>query len=300
MRSGATDLSLEEIREVADALPGLGTQLVVFTGGEPLLRPEVFEIARMFRCHSLQLHLLTSGVLLDRCAAEVAREFSRVIVSLDAADETLYQTVRGVNALVAVEKGIAHLRAAAPQLPITARATLHRANFRELPRLIDHARALGLNGISFLAADVSASAFARERIPRGDLLALSRSEVAEFEAIVERVAVSHADAFASGFVAERPEKLRRLPRYYAALNGDGPFPPVSCNAPWVSAVVEADGSVRPCFFHKAIGNVRRNPLRDIVQRSLPAFREALDVERNPVCSRCVCSMKAGWRGAPWQ
>ena len=48
----------------------------------------------------------------------------------------------------------------------------------------------------------------------------------------------------------RRSSLRRLPRYYAALRGDEPFPHVSCNAPWVSVVVEANGSVRPCFFHE--------------------------------------------------
>jgi MoaA/NifB/PqqE/SkfB family radical SAM enzyme len=108
------------------------------------------------------------------------------------------------------------------------------------------------------------------------------------------------DDFASGFVAETPEKLRRLPRYYAALRGDGSFPRVSCNAPYMSAVIEADGSVRPCFFHQAVGSVRLEPLSAIVKRNLPAFRENLLIDSNPVCTRCVCSMKTGWRSAPWQ
>ena len=82
--SGAGDLSLDEIAAVADALPALGTRVVVFSGGEPLLRPEVFDAAAMFRASGMTLHLLTSGVLLERCANDVARHFSRVIVSLDA------------------------------------------------------------------------------------------------------------------------------------------------------------------------------------------------------------------------
>jgi MoaA/NifB/PqqE/SkfB family radical SAM enzyme len=298
-RSGATDLTLEEIQSVAAMLPVCGTRLVVFTGGEPLLRPEVFEIARMFRFNGMKLHLLTSGVLLDRCAAEVAREFSRVIISLDAADEALYHSIRGVNALITVEKGIARLRTHAPHLPITARATLHRANFRELPRLIDHAKALALNGISFLATDISSSAFGRERMPRPGALALTPEEVIEFDDVIERALVTHADDFASRFVAESAEKLRRLPQYYAALNGDASFPPTACNAPWVSAVIEADGAVRPCFFHRPLGNLRTEPLHRIFDRHLRAFRSGLDVSRNPVCERCVCSIKAGWRDAPW-
>lgn len=270
--SGADDLTLEEIQVVANDLPSLDTRLVVFSGGEPLLRPDVFEAARIFRAQGMRVHLLTSAVLLERCADEVAREFSRVIVSLDAANEALYHAVRGLYALTLVEKGVARLRRLAPDVPITARATLHRLNFRELPRLVDHAKAMALDGISFLPADVSSTAFGRGREPQAYALALDSTEVSEFERVVEDTIRSRSDDFESGFIAESPEKLRRLPRYYAALAGDEAFPGVTCNAPYVSVVVEADGSVRPCFFHEPIGNIRLSRLGAIVARDLPAFR----------------------------
>ena len=298
--SGAGDLTLKEIEAVADALPSLGTRMVLFSGGEPLLRPEVFDAAAMFRENGITLHLHTSGVLLDRTAADVARVFSRVIVSLDASTEVLYQAVRGVAALTTIERGVARLQRLAPNVPITARATLHRWNFRELPHLIDHARAMALDGISFLPADVFSSAFGREFPARIDTLALNADEVAEFAELVEETISSHADDFTSGFVAESPAKLRRLPQYYAALRGEGSFPSVSCNAPYMSAVIEADGSVRPCFFHQTVGSVRLEPISSIVRRNLPAFRENLTIGSNPICTRCVCSMKTGWRSAPWQ
>jgi MoaA/NifB/PqqE/SkfB family radical SAM enzyme len=298
--SGEGDLTLPEIKSVADALPALGTRMVLFSGGEPLLRPEVFEAAALFRGHGITLHLHTSGVLLERAAADVARVFSRVIVSLDGSTEAVYHAVRGVSALAAVERGVARLQRLAPHLPVTARATLHRWNFRELPRLIDHAKAMALDGISFLAADVSSSAFGREFPTRSETLALDANETAEFAALVEDTLVTHRDDFASGFVAEAPDKLRRLPQYYAALGGRAKFPSVLCNAPFMSAVIEADGSVRPCFFHQTIGSVRLEPLVSIVKRNLPAFRENLRIESDPVCTRCVCSMKTGWRSAPWQ
>ena len=298
--SGAGDLALEEIEDVAKSLPGLGTRIVVFSGGEPLLRPEVFAAARLFLAHGVTLHLLTSGVLLERCAAEVARHFSHVVVSLDATTEELYRAVRGVVALTTVEKGVARLRQLVPELRVTARATLHRLNFRELPLLIDHAHAMALDGISFLPADVSSTSFGREQPIDQAALSLGRADIAEFAELVEETIASHADDFESGFVAESPAKLRRLPSYYAALAGAGPFPSIACNAPYMSVVVEADGAVRPCFFHKPVGNVRYAPLAAIVARNLPAFRRTLDVGSNPVCTRCVCSMKTGWRHAPWQ
>jgi MoaA/NifB/PqqE/SkfB family radical SAM enzyme len=298
--SGAGDLTLDEIDSIAHALPPLGTRVVLFSGGEPLLRPEVFEAAQMFRARGMALHLLTSGVLLERCAMDVAREFSRVIVSLDATTETLYHAVRGVAALTTVEKGVARLRELAPEMPITARATLHRMNFRELPRLIDHARAMGLDGISFLPADATSQAFGRERSSRHDALALEAGEVAELTDLVDRTIERYRDDFESGFVAESPELLRRVPRYYGALAGGRPLPPTSCNAPYVSVVIEADGNVRPCFFHEPVGNIRQLPLGTIVGENLPAFRRALDVNTNATCVRCIRSVNARWRNAPWQ
>jgi len=304
--SGADDLSLAEIRELASALPALGTRLVVFSGGEPLLRPEVFDAAEIFRANGTTLHLLTSGVLLERFVARVAQQFARVIVSLDAADERLYEAIRGVDGLTIVGRGIAALQRVAPDLPITARATLHRLNFRELPRLVVHAKSLGLDGISFLSADLSSSGFGRAMAPDGtprtslEDLALDREDVREFEATIEHTIARYGSEFSSGFIAESPDKLRRLARYYSAVLGDEPFPRVACNAPWVSVVIEANGSVRPCFFQDSIGNVRRTPIDTIVSDHLRAFRRSLDVGTDPVCVRCVCSLKTSWRSAPWR
>lgn len=297
--SGARDLALDDIRPVAAALGSLGTRIVLFSGGEPLLRPDVFEIAGLFREQSIALHLHTSGILLERLVERVARTFSRVIVSLDSPDESGYRAIRGVSGLQVLERGVAALRALRPALPVTARATLHKQNFRELRRLIEHARAMALDGISFLAADVTSAAFGRSSHHDLTSLMLDRDEIGEFADVVEQTLVDREADIASGFVAEPAAKLRRLPQYYAALAGLAPFPPVECNAPYMSAVIEADGSVRPCFFHEPIGSVRDRPLADILRDDLARFRTTLSVADNPVCERCVCSMKTSWRSAPW-
>jgi Fe-coproporphyrin III synthase len=299
--SGDGDLSLDEIAGLAEALRRLGTRVVLFSGGEPLLRPDVMEAAERFARHGIRRHLHTSGLHLERAASEVARLFERVIVSLDAPTEALYQRIRGVAALATVERGVARLRRQAPSLPITARTTLHRLNFRELPRLIEHAKAMSLDGISFLPADVSSQAFGRHGHPdAGHDLALTAADVADFSDVIESTIAERADDFASHFVAESPDKLRRLPQYYAALAGYGPFPQVSCNAPEVSVVIEADGAVRPCFFHRTLGSIREEPLAAIVRDHLPAFRREWAAGANPICTKCVCAIRTTWRSAPWR
>jgi MoaA/NifB/PqqE/SkfB family radical SAM enzyme len=243
---------------------------------------------------------MTSGLALERHARDVGASFARVTISLDGATPAQYAAIRGVDALRQVEAGVARLKALAPHVPIVARCTLHALNYRDLGAIIRKARAMALNGISFLAADLSSDAFGRANRHAPDFLRLDARQCAEFRGIIECVLRNESEAFATGFVTNSPERLRRLPAYYAALNGTAPFPPVACNAPWASAVLEANGDVRPCFFHKVIGNVRLRPFDDILHDDLPAFRRDLDVRADATCQRCVCSLKVGMRNAPWR
>jgi MoaA/NifB/PqqE/SkfB family radical SAM enzyme len=298
--SGEDDLTLDEIRAFARSLRMLRPRMIVVTGGEPLVREEFASIAALLRNEVPQLWLLTSGVLLAEHAEEVARLFARVTISLDGSDAGTYRRVRGIDALGAVEAGVARLKALAPGLRVTARATLHKENYRELPALADKARAMGLDQISFLAADLTSAAFGRNgSSSRAGRLALDHDDIETFRSVVAECARSHRPDFASGFIAESPARLARLPEYYAALLGETDYPGVDCNAPWISVVVEANGTVRPCFFHEPVGNIREAPLPAIVARDLARFRQGLDVRSNPVCQRCVCSLKLGWRSRIW-
>jgi Fe-coproporphyrin III synthase len=60
----------------------------------------------------------------------------------------------------------------------------------------------------------------------------------------------------------------------------------------VSSVIEADGTVRPCFFQPPLGNLHRAGSLDAVLNSPEAiaWRAGLDVRRDPICRRCVCTL----------
>jgi len=99
--------------------------------------------------------------------------------------------------------------------------------------------------------------------------------------------------FASGYIAESQAKLRRrILHYYTALLGQADFPPVSCNAPWVSAVIEADGTVRPCFFQPPLGNIyQASSLTSLLNSPTTlAWRAGLDMARDAICRKCVCTL----------
>jgi MoaA/NifB/PqqE/SkfB family radical SAM enzyme len=297
--SGDDEMTVPEWTALASALRSMGTRLVVFSGGEPLLREDIWAIVRAFRHRGILLHLLTSGLALKRDAGKVAQHFQRVIVSIDGANPEQYRTIRGVDAFAAVAAGVAELKLMSRSTRVTARATLHRANFRELSAIVDAARAMGVSQVSFLAADLGSGAFGpRDHGARSELL-LDPCEVREFRAVVERCIAGRAQDFASGFIAESPERLRRLPEYYAAHLGEAPFPANRCNAPAVSIVVEADGTVRPCFFQAPVGNVRHAALKEIVSNELAAFRASWRPLTDVVCERCVCTLNLGWGRPPW-
>jgi radical SAM protein with 4Fe4S-binding SPASM domain len=68
-----------------------------------------------------------------------------------------------------------------------------------------------------------------------------------------------------------------------------PQPYKKCNAPWVSTVIEADGTVWPCFFHATIGNIKMDTLENIVNNEAAVnFRIHLDMDTNETCLKCVC------------
>jgi Fe-coproporphyrin III synthase len=306
---GARDLSLAEIAKLADDLARFGTRVVVLTGGEPLVRPDVMAVADLFRARGMTVQLLTSGLALGRFADEVAVRFQEVTVSLDGHTRELYREIRGVDGLDAVVDGVRRLRACAPHVGVRARTTLHRHNFRFLPDLIEKSREIGLDQISFLAADVDvhSEAFNRRaslaQVADGEgapgKLLLTEDEVQEFEEVVEATIRAHAGAFETRRIAQSPDGLRRLVRYYRAHLGQGSFPAANCNAPWASVFIEADGAVRPCFFHPSVGNLRERPLEELLSAAMPAFRAHLDVATNPICARCVCSLKVGLRSRLW-
>ncbi len=90
-----------------------------------------------------------------------------------------------------------------------------------------------------------------------------------------------------GFVVESRAKLQGLARHLRASAGQAEFARPDCDAPWWSAVVEADGSVRPCFFHEPVGDAR-----DGLGAVLGSDEHRAALERiaaaNDTCARCVC------------
>ncbi|MDR7271554.1 MoaA/NifB/PqqE/SkfB family radical SAM enzyme [Pelomonas saccharophila] len=284
-RHGQRDIDMATVQRLLPGLLELGTQTVLVSGGEPLLHPQWAEIAALLRSQGHKLWLLTAGLALAKHAAEVACLFEQVTVSLDGSTAASYAAIRGLDAFEAVCAGI---RAAVREgLDVSLRVTVQRGNVGELADLVALAHKLGVAGISFLAADVShAEAFGRHGEPV-DGVALRAEDLPVLSSSLD--ALDAAD-FASGFIAESPAKLRRIEAHYRARLGLAAPPPVRCNAPEHSAVIEADGGLRPCFF--IAGNARLDDagLGDALNApSMRRLRTSIRAGQRPECAHCVCS-----------
>jgi len=277
-----------------ESIRRLGVRWVVFSGGEPLMNAELPALCKILRTESIRVTLLTTGLLLQKCAAAVAADFDDVIVSLDGPAEIHDKIRRVEKAFALLEAGVRALRAIRPEMRITARTTVQKANHGHLRETVQAVRRLGLNGISFLAADVTSSAFNRPLLwstSRRDEIALSPLEAGTLEKEIEALIEESGKESEGVFIAETPEKLRRIARQFRVQLGLEAGESPICNAPWVSAVIETDGTVRPCFFHAAIGNLREGSLESIVNGEAGrTFRENLDIANNAICRRCVCSL----------
>jgi MoaA/NifB/PqqE/SkfB family radical SAM enzyme len=269
----------------------LSVQWVVLSGGEPLMHSDLFRLCALLRERHIRVTLLTTGLLLDRNAAPIVNFLDDVIVSLDGPAAIHDEIRRVVGAFALLEKGIQAIHRLQPTFPISARSTVQRRNYHYLRQTAAAAKRLGLESISFLAADVTSAAFNRAEgwdSTRQAEIALTESDI---EPLEQEIGQLIREWGALGFVREGPEKLYRIVHHYRAHLGlCAPVAP-QCNAPWVSAVIESDGSVHPCFFHKTIGNLHGQGLAEALNSpEAQNFRKQLNIAANSVCQRCVCSL----------
>jgi MoaA/NifB/PqqE/SkfB family radical SAM enzyme len=288
------EITPTDLQRQLASLRKMGVRWIVFTGGEPQMNGELSSLARMIRAEGIRVTMLTAGLLLESHAESIAATIDDVIVSLDG-PRAVHDHIRRVpHAFERITAGVAALRKVRPDMQVRARCTIQKANHLSLRRTVQSAKEIGLNSISFLAADLTSEAFNR---PLGwtpehqDRVALNADELEDLDAELERLISEHSVDLESGFVVEPASKLRRIVHHFRAHLGQAQNIAPVCNAPWVSAVIEASGEVRPCFFHPSLGNIHNQSLHEIMNSpEALKFRANLDVATNPICRRCVCSL----------
>jgi radical SAM protein with 4Fe4S-binding SPASM domain len=313
--TGDRELSTAEAHSLIDDLAALGVPVLLFSGGEPLLRGDIFDLIAYARSRDLRPSLSTNGTLID---AQTARRLAEagvayVGVSLDGL-EAIHDRFRSQPG--AFVRALAGLRTARDAgLKTGIRFTVTRDNVSDLP------------GLLVLVE--------RERIPRfclyhlvyagrgrglreRDLSLAERRRAIEdlIEATLDwcrrgvEVEVLTTDNHADGVLLLRyveehqPERVAEVRELLRLAGG--------CSAGRKFAQVDPWGNVHPCQFwpEVTLGNVRERPFsrlwRETSHETVAQLRRMPGSLTGERCGRCVyreycggCRVRALWWGDEW-
>jgi radical SAM protein with 4Fe4S-binding SPASM domain len=131
------ELTTEEGLRIIDDVARFGAPTMIFSGGEPLMRPDLFQLAAHASRCGLRCVLSTNGTLISEAVAERIRDagFVYVGISLDGLRQ-VHDKVRGSRG--AFDEALAGIRRCRDQgVKVGVRLTLHRKNADQLPGVLD-------------------------------------------------------------------------------------------------------------------------------------------------------------------
>lgn len=280
------ELDTAEAFRLLDQIAELGRPIVILTGGEPLLRADIFDIAAYGTTLGLRMVMAPNGTLVTDAIAQrlAACGIQRLSISLDGDSAETHDAFRQVpGAFAGALQGIACIKRAG--LPFQINTTVTRANLEQIPR------------IQALAVELGAVAhhiFLLVPTGRGKYIVDQAIDAEEYERTL------------NWFYEQRgksPLELKATcaPHYYRILRQrsarDGQ--PVSFQTHGLDAVtrgclggigfcfVSHTGDVQPCgFLSTACGNVRRTSFAEIWRFS-EVFAALRDYERlEGKCGAC--------------
>lgn len=267
-------LTTEEWLRVLDAAARLNTQILSITGGEALLRHDVFEIIRRARALGMAVHLNTNGLLLTDKHIDLLRGagVDTVSISLESADEAVHDAIRGRGTFARTVKNLRRLRARAPGIRVGINCVVNRGNVAGLLDMLRLAEEHAVQQVKFAPIHTNLQHKDKPVSDYEDMI-FRETDLDELEAAVARL---------RGALARSPVQSTSNQFFDGMANLYRP--PASnfyCYAGWAIAVVDAQGNVAACFDKPGARNVRDASL-DAIWRS-QAFQEHRQLVRH--CDR---------------
>ncbi|MEM1008603.1 MAG: radical SAM protein [Myxococcota bacterium] len=256
------ELTLEEVKDLLDQLAEMGTTRVTFTGGEPMLRPDLFEILEYAHQHGFWISLFTSGTPCNptRCAKLKAAGVDCVSVTLYGMRPEPHDRITEVpGSWEKTMRGLEHLQAAGLRTEIKfLQMTL---NLGELLPTHQFAKSIGAR---FVMDFKITATHDRKRHP----LNLQVQEE-------ELVQLYHQMAEQEAMFARQLE-----PRKHTPKTG-------MCGAGTTRMVIGSDGKVYPCMdYIEVLGDARTHSLRDIWSNEAAQKVRQVRFYTHPKCQPC--------------
>ncbi len=286
------ELSTAQARHFVDELVEY-KPIIILTGGEPLLRADVYDIARYASGHGLRVVLATNGTLLTPEIARKLKEagIQRVSISIDGAKEETHDTFRGEpGAFEGAMRGIDILKK--EEISFQINTTITKRNLAEIPGIYDLALELGASAlhIFLLVPTGRGEEIEAEEIPpqeyervlnwfydksKGSRIQLKATCAPHYFRIMRQRAKAEGIK-----ITRETHGLEAMTK--GCLGGSG------------FCFVSSRGDVYPCGYLPALaGNIRQRPFRMIWEKS-KVFNDL----RNPAmlkgkCGACEYRMVCG-------
>ncbi len=278
-------LPTERLLDAIDQGVALGAERFFFTGGEPMARPDIFDLTRrIVEHHERELVILTNGTLFtgdrSKTLTALATERLRVQISLDGASAGTNDPIRGKGTFDRIVDGIR--RATESSLRPTMTMTLLERNLAEVDAFVELAASFGVRNVHLLWPH------RRGRIVDGPFAQLPSAD-----AIVAAVRAARVVAERLNVTIDNVEEFRLRIDGRAGVKND------LAGAGWNSLCVYTDGCVYPSASMAGVpelrcGDLASASLEDIWKQS-PVCHElrAATLERKPICRSCTLKFLCG-------
>ncbi len=274
------ELSKEEAMALIDQIASLDIRSLVFTGGEPLLREDLFELIEYAKSLGFTVFIATNGTLITKAVAKLLREFDvGVVIGLDAMNPEMHDHIRGVEgAFDAVIEGIENC--IAEDLYLHLNIVASRPNFDEIARIIDYGDRIGVYSYFIYrfvpfgrGEEIRDYELGREDFKA--LLDLILEKQRKVRAIIIPVAAPEYWAY---MLQSRGIHNRRLINFLGHFFG-------GCLAGKGMMYIKPNGDVWACpFLPVQVGNVRKERI-DRIWVNLKKLRYA-NAKSNSECNSC--------------
>ncbi|MCU0847985.1 MAG: radical SAM protein [Spirochaetes bacterium] len=142
------ELGTDEVKSIINNIAAFAKPIMVLTGGEPLYREDIFEIAHHASTAGLKVALATNGTMIDPSVAERIKKsgITRVSISIDGSSPAVHDSFRGIQGSFNLAlKGAEHLKES--EVEFQFNTTITKRNVQDVDRILDLALSRGAKAL---------------------------------------------------------------------------------------------------------------------------------------------------------